>query len=1240
MVKIDRVWMDFSSGVPRLWVDLFLIVDPAARLGIVDFLNKWKNNSNMQVCGRVEAMDTDGLRIKVSKYDSDIKFLVPYKHVSKVPSRRDYQYYQSVANPWLVRNFQVLGVDDEEKLVTLSLRKGDAKNLKRNGELNPELGIDKGEACLIGTSLDAHTYYFETATLVICRVNSEDIQITEDQRRLYFNWRFIGGMFNFKIHNNQLTLKAQPACSLKEAIKAFKNCVFLCRLSKEEERWRINFVGKVVKKYRQLLHIPAFLSTEQEAQVLAKKISEHDIVSVVFKRYDKDQEVVYFSLWKQQEHQRNEIEVRIRVPKDTKGYWEALPQGMPPMPLYFDRVTAVSSLKFFGLISPLHPLLHIGTLNFNPGEWYRAMSVKHQKYTYLSLTECEVQEVGSLDQFFTENPNETRLVFTLLRDVQITDGMILVERLPGMNYRIPCLRFDHANKLKYLRAGDRFIARVKRFDNISFRWEIEMILSDNWLYELYSQKSQSPQPDHKGYIADVSFTFKKWNSNRDGFEVLYLNKDEDRLLLLQLSALSKEQRQSFLWLKAGDCLHGRLMVAHEGLRYSEHGVFHVTRVKIGSQHEFEATMPLQTGSVTKGRVVGIYEDGYSIEFDHGGTKTGFLPNQEAKCLTRSDCNRDELQGLDITVLIITAGQKYEVSYDRYLSERLQKFAEKSLLPGIVERACTQGAFLRFPGFVSFIPYHELMHGYFGKGTLPKGVEIYCRLSEWHPQEGKVVLSHVAIPDELAQNETVEARIVFKDVDYLLVHYAQSYGVVSVDYVPRELYDSLKIKQRVFLRDFQIKKNRLLSVRRQTSLIHRQKMAWYLSCQYFPTWVELVWTNLWDRRNQLESFENDWLIFGSQLSNLEVPMTSTTVTTVAHFLATPSRQLHLFSAMPETAKGDWVEFLLAMAKIIINPQFYAEEQNPLVILATTEYFLSCEEYVQNHELVNRSQMDWEMIYAMLNYLHQKLPGTLNVILGRIIAARRAEVKDVDYADLVEEVVQRLGSHFELFLQPYWPNWKQDIENHAVDIKGQKTNPLERYIPGKLDDTVKEIDGLIREAKTKPGLKIGRLHYLLACIYFVVQREEKVMAHLEEAENNLSKESKGEDRHWQRRIELLRLCMSFLAGRLHERHATNVLPEKVRQDDFVERLKRYCRYYQPERESEPESIIFSAGLAAALKDYGALSDLLEFRQLKQSFLMHLFQIFLDNRTGQMQLPEMLNIREPFLKTGQYVPQYLIE
>lgn len=1239
-VKIDRIWMKFFSGVPKLRLDLFLIVDHEARLGIEDLFNEWKDHPKMQVCGRVEAVDTDGLRIKVSKYDSDIKFLVPYKHVSKVPSRRDYQYYQSVANPWLVRNFQVLGVDDKEKLVTLSLRKGNAKNLKRNGELNPELGIDKGEACLIGISLDAYTYYFETATLVICRVNSEDIQITEDQRRLYLNLRFIGGMFNFEIHNNQLTLKAQPTCSLEETIKAFKNCVFLCRLSKEEEKWRINFVGKVVKKYRQLQHIQAFLAPKQEAQILAKKISEHDIVSVVFERYDKDQEAAYFSLWKQQEHQRNEIEVRIRAPKDTKGSWEALPQGTPPMPLYFDHVTAASSLKFFGLISPLHPLLHIGTLNFNPGEWYRAMSVKYQQHTYLSLTECEAQEVGSLDQFFTENPNETSLVFTLLRDVQITDKMILVERLPGMNYRIPLSRFDHARKLNYLCTGDRFIARVKRFDNISYQWEIEMILSDNWLHALYPQKSQLPQPDHKGYIADFSFTFKKWNSNRDGFEVHYLNKDEDRLLLLQLSALSKEQRQSFLWLKAGDCLHGRLMIAHEGLRYSEHGVFHVTRVEIGSQHEFEATMPLQTGSVTKGRIVGIYEDGYSIEFDQGGVKTGFLLNEEAKCLTRRDCNRDELLGLDIIVLIINAGHKFEVSYDRYLSERLQNFAEKSLLPGIVERACMQGAFLRFPGFISFIPYRELLHGYFGKGTLPKGLEIYCRLSEWHPQEGRVVLSHIVIPDELAQKETVEARIVFKDVDYLLVHYAQSYGVVSVDYVPRELYNSLEIEHKVFLRDFQIEKNRRLSVRRQTSLVQKQKIAWYLSCQYFPAWVDLVWTNLWDRRNQSESFKNDWLVFGSQLSNLEIPMTSTTVTAVARFLATPSRQLHLFSAMPEVAKGDWEAFLLAMAKIIINPQFYAEEQNPLVILATTEYFLSYKEYISSSELVKRSPIDWKSIYLMLNYLHQKLPGILNVTIGLIIAARLAKVKDVDYAALVKEVVQRLGSHFELFLQPYWPNWKQEIENHAVDINGQKTNPLERYIPGKLDDTVKKINGLIREAKTKPGLKIGRLHYLLACIYFVMQREEKVMAHLEEAENNLSKESKGEDQYWRRRIELLQLCMSFLAGRLHERRTTNVIPEKVRQDDFIERLKRYCSYYQPERESEQESIIFSAGLAAALKDYRALSELLEKSKNPHSFLMPLFQDFLDSLTDQMQLPKTLNSREPFLKTGQYVPKYLIE
>ncbi|MBX2990094.1 MAG: hypothetical protein KF749_02885 [Bacteroidetes bacterium] len=1235
-VRAERIWMSCSSGIPKLHGDLVPVADSTTVPGIDSILKEKTKNEFFNVWGRVQSAGKDGLRIKSWNYDSDITFLVPYRDISHVVSRRDYQYYQSRANRNLVRGFRVMGVDTEKKLVKLSLCQGIPQNLNRNGKLNAEFGIDKGEACLIRISEDNRSYIFETATLVICRVSVDDILITPGQRRSYFNWKFIDGMFSFAFSdNNKLVLRALPVRSLSETLNSLRNHVFRCHLSNEREKWRIRFLGEAAKRHIQLQHVQAFLALE-DAQILTEKVSDQDIFSVVFGHFDKEQEAFVFRIWDSDKHQKYEIEIQLLVPEGNNTGWRVRPANGPVGNLKFPDLTSNSSLSLFGLTRPMHPVMHPGTLNFNVGEWHSAILVKHDNSSKLSLTGSTPREVGELDQFFLENPNEKRLVFTMLQDTAKSDEPILVERVPGMNYRIPLSRFDRPQRIKDLRRGDRIIAHVVRFDNISFRLEIEMFLRDGWLWKIFLQSAQPPHPNREGYIKDASFVFEKWGISRNYFSVFYTNhkKIEERLLL-QLSALPAEQRSSFLWLKPGDRLHGRLMVAHEGLRYSEHGVFQITRVEVGLQHEVKEDAVRGTGRLARVRIEEILENGYRVVFEEDAALTGFLPNQEAKCLSRNNINLDNLKNLEIPVLITAADRTIEVSYDQYLSERVQTFGVASLLPGIVKRACAEGAFIQFPGFVTFILYDELIYGYFGKGKLQKNMAISCVLREWSPSEGRILLSRVPTFDDAGRNETFVAKIVSKHPDCLLVRYEQSYGMVAMNYVKSEFHEPLETGDEVRLSQFMIGKKRHLSVRSQSSMIHRKQVAWDTCCKFFPAWAELVWTNLWDRRKQSKHSEYDWLAFGSQLSELFVPINSTTATAVARFLAAPLRQLHLFAVIPEASRDDWSSFLSGTARIIMNPQLYREDQDPLVLLAAIEYFLSVEEYADIHRSHQEHSIDWKVIYAMVNYTHERIPESLNAGLGRIIAARRSGA-DMDYTQLVEEVVQRLGSHFELFLQPYWPDWKQDMENHAVATMGRATNPLEQYIPGELGSTVDTIENWIREVKTKPTLKVGRLHYLLACLYFVSQNEEKVQEHLEEAGYHLG--SVEEDRAWRRRIEVLRLCMSFLAGRLHER-PTGRPSEEAWFDNLVDLLKKYCNSYHPESESDSNSIIFSTGLAVALRDYGSLSYLLEARRSSPSFLTLLLQNFLDNRTGRMEPPDTLNSRDLFLKSGISVHQYLI-
>lgn len=1234
-VKIESMWMNFYSGSPRLNIDLLLVVSQLDRLSILDLQNDLRTKPKMRIWGRIESANSSGLQVKVSSYDSEIEFSVPYRYVSTLPSRRNFQYYKSVANPRLNRSFQLVSIDLEAKTATLSMVGSIAENLKRDGKINSELGIEKGEACLVGISNDGLIYYFETAYLIRCKVNFNDVEVSADQRREYFNQLYCGGLFNFEIHNNMLALNSQPILPSKEAAKSFKNQVFLGRLSQEGKNWRINFIGNAAKKYVQLHQIKAMLDPDLLENGVVN-FFESQLVSIVFKRFDNEhEEIAYFNVWNREEVQKNEIEVQVYPPSLRSGDWIVHPQDMHRSPLQISHLTAASSLKMFMKIENSDKYFHVNTLNFNPESWYRAVFVKREKYSFISFKECDVQDMGSLDRYFSENPGDVRLVFTLLKDASMDSHFLHVERLPGLNYRIPYSCFNNAIRIKKLHAGDRVLVNVFKTDNISHRFEIEAIFCDQWFESLYPDAARKNQFQQAIFNqVNTAVTFGEWHPSRERFSVHFQDKDQQKKLWLEISAFPTEQRESFLWLRTGDRLLGYLTIAHEGVRYSEHGVFHINDVEIGANHWPSKAEPLKIGSISQCQVTEILEDGFTIKFANAPEIEGFLPDAEVRFLLNNGCSRTDLTGLEFAVQVIDMPEQFiKVSYDQYISRIVKGIPVNSILPGVVLQNCYQGSLMKFPGFVCYVSSRDLLHGYSGKGVLPIGENIYCQVGKWQQAQYSISISHTAIPDSLARNATAKGTLIFHDPDYLLIRFGQSYGVIDAERISSEFKKTLAIGQFVFLRDYYINNSRYLTIRQKPSLAYKQRIAWNRICQHFPNWFDEILNYHWDQRKVVGTQEHNWLSFGEQLSSADMPISYQSVSAVARFLAIPVHRLDVSETQPDEIQGDWQALFLASAKIIQAPQFYSDEKNLFVLLFVGEYFLSSGEQLDQSNGI----VPWKTVYDILVRFNRQTPGVLGVLIGQIVAGRKAGL-EIDFSPHIEEITQRLSSNFGIFLNPYWPDWKRDIELHAIDKKGQLPIHSQRIFPGNLPEGLDELAKQIREGKKKSGLKIGRLHYLRACIYFVQQEMDETFEQLREAEYHLNKETEEECWLWQQRIEQFRLLVYLVAGKLHPT-STNRTSESSSFDGLVASLSRYCAAFLPEREANPEAIVFATGLALALKDYGYLQDLTTMEKSPNSFLSHLLTQFLANRRSQFGQPVTSINRDLLLTTGLFVPKFQI-
>lgn len=1242
-VKIDNMRLNFRFDPPRLNVDLVPVVQPKDQLGFAEFQNRWNDNPHLYARGRVTTATTKEVEVQLFNYSPDIHFIVPYNHLSRVPERRNYRYYQSVANPRLNRNFQVLQLDEPTRTVTLSLAGGYAENLRRDNKINPDLGIDKGEACLLEIIDHGAYYVFETATLVKCKVAAEDIEITKDQRHEYLNWDYQGGMFDFRIYNSHLTLNSIPTLPIKEAVKSLKNQVLLGRLTKDDGNWKINFIGNAIKKYAQLLAVKALLDP-QVAENFTRPLNERDLVSVVFKRFDSDQTIAYFIVWNYDEIQRNEIEVQVYTPSHLNGEWILHPQGMQQIRIHPNHLTAATSLRLLASFGDSKRYFHSGTLNFNPESWYRAIYVKREnkgeRYSYISFRDCEPQNIGSLDRYFAENPNDSNVVFTVLRDAARDPNYLLVERLPGVNYRIPWSRFDMPEQLKHLLAADRVLVKAVKSEGITYRFKIVSLLKDKWLETLFPNLTPGPSTLSHVLKKKVTLEFVKWNPDLESFDVCLPNQTEKASFRLQRNVLPPSQRDAYLWLKPGDQLRGHVTIAHEDVRYSEHGGFQIVSVNIGPEHTVALPGSLQPEIVALCQITEIQEQGFAITFPNFPNINGNLADAEAHFLTESGCQRDELLGQILPVQILALKDTgVEASYDRYVQKVATTIPAKSILPGKVMKECARGNLMQFPGFVSYVPSQNLLNGFFGKGTLPQNRIIECLLKEWPAQPGAVLISHVDIPDTFAREPNITARIISINPEYVLVQYEHFFGVIDPEYIPTEIRSRLETDQSVFLGEYFVRNKRYLSLRQTPSPDQRQRHAWQRICDYFPNWMGAILQYYWDMRKLHNEYNHDWLAFGHQLTNLNLPISYSTVSAVIHSLAQFGRYPDPSQLMPETAIDDWPALLLSVAKLIQAPQLAQAENNPFALLGAAEYFLIVGELPANsgNPTNQLPESIWEIVYDLLVRIDKQMPGLLAVTIGQVVAGMRSN-RLIQTPDLVDDLVQKFGSNFGLFLQPYWPEWKKDIEQHSIDQRQTIPNIIEKFIPGNLTESFDFLNDKIQDGRSKPGLKIDRLYYQCACLHFIQQEGSGVLENLQEAENHLNQENNWEDAHmWQQRIEELRLLQHLVSSNLQPRPANRMATEE---DNFVTVLIRYCRDFLPDHTSNPKAFVFSTGLTLALRDYSYLHQLVKSRENQSSFFYDLLDVFLQQHIG-IKIDPAINIpRDGWLVTGKQTPNIVFK
>jgi len=1232
-VKIDNVRINFNNKLPKVFLDVYPVVEAAEKISIEEIKDEFDKKKRMYIWGKIKSASKEGVSIESSKYSNDVDLIVPYNLISNVVSRCDYQYFQKNGDKRKVYGFLVKAVYPDQNRVILSMREQIAEDFNKSGNINNSIGIDKGISYLIGIGKDNRDFYFETSNLGKCRVRFEDLDITKEKINSYFNYQYQFGAFEFEIHKDKLNLKKYPVISFSKKIDKMPRHVILGRLSSNGEEVTIKFIGKILERFPQLEELKSKIS-DASAEKIDELLNQNKIVSFIFDRFDSETGAAYFKLWEKKSENRLEMDAMIRPPKNRYRQWTVDPQALPSKTISFDHLTAVKSLELFGIFEPQHPCAHIETLNISTVNWYRVVHLIGENYNYYSLVQREPMDVNLLDQHI-QNTSKVRQVVLTIIDKKA--DMAIFERSPGMIYNIPLHRFDKPGLLDEMKRGDRIIVDVEEFDKISYKFFIRMILDDKWAQKLFQNNKGSVEIHKAGYIKKQTFTFKSWNKDKSSFSVQYTQNNNPQTIWIRTSALKEEQRSSYLWLMLGDILSCNLWLVHENLAYSEHASIEIIGIKTGTAHDVIYSDTVEIGKVIQGVISGYDDEGFAVSVTTANNVSAYLPKAEFVQAHSREYAADDLIGLSLPLVVTTLSNKEcIVSYDKYISLQSKKYKKGYIIPVEAVRNCGSGIFAKALQLVVFIPYKDLLNGYRGMGWMPENTIVDCQIVENNPTGSTIQFSHCVLDNTYLSPDLLSANIVWADPQFLIVNYQNNFGVISREYISKEANNRINTSKKIQIKPINLGKTRHFIVDFSADRGKDEEKIWQNMCRFFPSWVESILTTLWDYRKfeKADIEEHDWVRFGNQLTNAQVPISGEMIPIVARFLADPNRQLQPESEPIPMVVGqtEWGVFISSLSKVLLSADQDFENQSVDTMIAAVEYFLSVEEHNSLQAKNSKFQIDWEYVLRICEYIASKRPGLINISVGKFVASKQINPDGVDIA-LIVDIISKLRNNFDVFLTPFFPDWQTDILNEAVLQTNAPKDLLQRMYPKEFNKTTSRIEMWIENSGR---LKTNRLYYLLACISFASQDYARSLKFLKMAKMQINKERDSRQEHqWEKRIEFLRLCVHYESDNLYK--ASGNLP----QDDFVSGLKRYFELFQPEQESDPKQVLFALGLANVLDDYTQIDHILRNRMNTNSFVMQVFKCYLNYLQGRADSCNisLLRIeRDELLRTNRFLPEYL--
>jgi hypothetical protein len=1252
-VRIDAIRTDFRFDPPRYYPQIIVeeedvVVRDAQFVEEQLARRKW-----YFLRGKIMSWTDNGLVVNVHGFDASLHFHVPHSEISHLRSRQQKDYWEALKRERenTIRDFRVLRMEKRSKntVVILSLKRSRATDLTEGDHIDTNLAIDRDYAVLTHVTKarleerqrHSNTYYFETATWRICRVQENDLALSREEKGAYLNEDKRGSLFSFKIQGKRLALKSPPIPPVHELRRneQLTRRVLPCELlEKDDQGWHIRFREWVFKTFPQLRNVEALLLSHEPTLKLKDKCL------VVFAQLDREREIAFFRLWNKAESQKRDIDIYVIRPQGQERVWLARRDDMPDMPMPIDNVTT------------------------------------KEKREFVSLTHRKEAQVDRLDEYLCGHPPNQPVVLTLRRNVRNEPSYIFVEFAPGQHYSLPSNRFDEPRRLNGLKRGDRVIAQAVATSGSAFRWEIKQIIREGWLDTVPISGPFFRLIEQRGvfFSEDVRFTFLRWCDRRQAMQLLWQDPSEEtRITLpvspetritLPVSALPEMQRKSLFWLKTGDRLEGKLAVAHESIDdkpipYSEHCVVAVDKILAGKQHCYDPPEEVEEGCVVHAKIETVASSNLQVSWELEQRYEGRLPFSEMSLLQMKAEKYALCMGLTLPLIVTSVTGGFTLSYDRYITEKVYSFEGSAVLPGEIVKTFVDGALVKFPGFLRFLPYDKLLYGYDGNGWLPESQFVFSIVREWRPQQGvidieKLPLAQIAYFTEQNSDDVedlcFDAKIVYVGRNFMTVRFGKSFGSFGV--IEKAYVKQRNLREGYVLRiGFQIVQDSLRLVRiKDDNMTERAREAWHRISVYFPKSFQALLRQIWKElpaSKERNPSLHQLLAFAQALDDKESPWTDDAILTeIAQFLALNWRLDHVSQIRSDSY---WAKLIDSFARIIANPQnaLAQAEKNvtrPMRFAADYLFFAKPLKMEKRRNTLSSIKWDWDPIYDLYVQTNKERPGRCHALIAELIAGLQAgRLRDGDEREiaLIKEIISRFSFNFSTFIELYWPTTSDlmgagiqlEAFDTRLDLQEQIEPVLKGVTAGEIPEAINSVDQWLARISsiTRAKSKLCRLYYLQACLYFIWQEEQECIKALESAKQWLFREARDNAQEWKERIHVLRLCALLTSTRLNQREKEN---------SFVEYVTRYVHHYDPEQRPNSASFAFAACLALSLGDYAALGRLtqsiLEKSPKQQSFLAHLLKSYLDYCQDEVISLTPRLLPDAILEAGQQLLTYEIQ